>query len=79
MDLVMISATSDPPVCKIVDYGKLRYQLERKKKETAKKTTNKEVLSLVVVDLNNALSTRFSSLSLSRCKAQGTQAQLQHW
>ena len=37
VDLVMIVAQSDPPVCKIVDYGKLRYKKDKKKKEQAKK------------------------------------------
>ena len=36
LDLVEISASADPPVCKIVDYGKYKYELEKKKKETAK-------------------------------------------
>lgn len=36
LDLVEISATSDPPVCKIIDYGKYRYQLTKKEKESKK-------------------------------------------
>ena len=43
LDLVCISEKSDPPVCKIVDYGKLRYQMERKKKDNAKKAKVNEV------------------------------------
>ena len=43
LDLVMISDKSTPPVCKIVDFGKLRYQLERKKKENAKKTKSNDI------------------------------------
>lgn len=43
MDLVMISEKSDPPVCKIVDYGKLKYQMERKKKDTMKKAKGNEL------------------------------------
>ncbi len=31
LDLVEISAAADPPVCKIVDYGKYEYELEKKK------------------------------------------------
>ena len=27
LDLVLIAPKSDPPVCKIVDYGKLKYQV----------------------------------------------------
>ena len=36
LDLVEISASSDPPVCKIIDYGKYRYQLTKKEKENKK-------------------------------------------
>jgi translation initiation factor IF-3 len=36
LDLVEISATADPPVCKIIDYGKYRYQLTKKEKESKK-------------------------------------------
>lgn len=36
LDLVEISASADPPVCKIIDYGKYRYQLTKKKKEGKK-------------------------------------------
>lgn len=42
-DLVMISPKSDPPVCKIVDYGKLKYQMDRKKKDNLKKTKVNEL------------------------------------
>ncbi len=36
LDLVEVSPNSDPPVCKILDYGKYKYQ-EQKKKSEAKK------------------------------------------
>jgi translation initiation factor IF-3 len=36
LDLIEISASADPPVCKIVDYGKYKYEQEKKKKEAAK-------------------------------------------
>ena len=32
LDLVKIAPTAKPPVCKIVDYGKYRYELARKEK-----------------------------------------------
>lgn len=37
LDLVKIAATAKPPVCKIIDYGKYRYELVRKEKEAKKK------------------------------------------
>lgn len=33
VDLVKIAPTAKPPVCKIVDYGKYRYELARKEKK----------------------------------------------
>lgn len=37
MDLVCIAPKADPPVCKILDYGKYRYELQKKEKEARKK------------------------------------------
>ncbi len=36
LDLVEIAPNADPPVCKIVDFGKFRYQLTKKEKESKK-------------------------------------------
>jgi len=36
LDLVEISPNAEPPVCKIIDYGKYRYQLTKKEKESKK-------------------------------------------
>ncbi len=46
LDLIEIAAKADPPVCKIMDYGKFRYEQEKLAKEAKKKQTtitNKEV------------------------------------
>lgn len=37
LDLVEISATATPPVCRIMDYGKYKYQLSKKSKDAKKK------------------------------------------
>ena len=37
VDLVKIAPTAKPPVCKIVDYGKYKYELTRREKEAKKK------------------------------------------
>ena len=37
LDLVKIAPTAKPPVCKIIDYGKYRYELAGKEKEAKKK------------------------------------------
>ena len=37
LDLVEISPNADPPVCKILDYGKFKYEAQKKKNEAKKK------------------------------------------
>ena len=37
LDLLKIAPTAKPPVCKIIDYGKFRYEQARKEKEAKKK------------------------------------------
>jgi translation initiation factor IF-3 len=39
LDLVEISSASDPPVTRIMDYGKFKYQENRKAREVRKKQT----------------------------------------
>ena len=43
LDLVKIAPQAKPPVCKIIDYGKYRYELARKEKEAKKKQKTVEV------------------------------------
>ena len=43
LDLVNIAPNAKPPVCKIIDYGKYRYELARKEKEAKKKQKTMEV------------------------------------
>ena len=37
LDLVEVAAQANPPVCKIINYGKLKYELQKKKSEAKKK------------------------------------------
>ncbi|MBP3730412.1 MAG: translation initiation factor IF-3 [Mailhella sp.] len=39
LDLVEVAATANPPVCRIMDYGKFKYEQEKKEKEAKKKQT----------------------------------------
>jgi len=54
LDLVLISPNANPPVVKIMDYGKFKYQQEKKKKEAKKKQKKIEVkeikLSVKIAD-----------------------------
>ncbi len=37
LDLVEVSPNADPPVCKILDYGKFKYEQQKKRNEARKK------------------------------------------
>ena len=43
LDLVKVAPNAKPPVCKIIDYGKYRYEMARKEKEAKKKQKTIEV------------------------------------
>ena len=43
MDLVMMSAQAVPPVCKVMDYGKFRFEREKREKEARKKQQTVEL------------------------------------
>ena len=52
LDLVNISPNADPPVCKILDYGKYRYE-QQKKEKTAKK--NQHVTEIKEIRLSASI------------------------
>jgi len=63
VDLVMIAPTAKPPVCRIVDYGKYRYEQMRKEKEAKKKqkiVELKEIRLSPNIDTND-LNTKIAS------------------
>ena len=39
-DLVEVAANTDPPVCKIMDFGKYKYEQDQRRKESRKRATN---------------------------------------
>ena len=56
LDLVMITPSEKPPVCRIIDYGKYRYEMARKEKEAKKKQKTvdvKEVRLSPNIDVND--------------------------
>ena len=56
VDLVMVSPSANPPVCRIVDYGKFKYEQLRKEKEAKKKQKTVEVKEVRLspnVDVND--------------------------
>lgn len=64
LDLVEIAATANPPVCKIMDFGKYRYEQTRKAKEAKKnqkQTVVKEVKVTARIDSHD-LETKMSQI-----------------
>lgn len=56
VDLVKVSPTAHPPVCKIIDYGKYRYEQARRQKEARRKqhiVEIKEVRMTPNIDTND--------------------------
>lgn len=63
VDLVMVSPSANPPVCRIVDYGKFKYEQLRKEKEAKKKQKTVEVKEVRLspnIDVND-LNTKCNS------------------
>ena len=48
LDLVEIAPKASPPVCKLIDYGKYKYQLQKKEAEAKKKQSDNTVKELKV-------------------------------
>ena len=63
LDLVKVAPQAKPPVCKIIDYGKYRYEMLRKEKEAKKKQKTIEVKEVRLspnIDVND-LNTKISA------------------
>jgi translation initiation factor IF-3 len=43
LDLVEVAPDASPPVCRLLDYGKFRYQQQKKEKQSQQRTQVKEV------------------------------------
>ena len=70
-DLVEVSPNTDPPVCKIMDYGKYKYQASKKQQEGRKKA--KTMLSFSGAS-NNDATPLAKNPPTNPIKSQGTRA-----
>lgn len=52
LDLVEIAPKAKPPVCKIIDYGKFRYEKAKKEKENKKKQHKVELKTIRIMSVN---------------------------
>lgn len=46
LDLVLVGETAQPPVAKMLDYGKYRYELQQQEKEARKRTRQQEMKAI---------------------------------
>ena len=60
LDLVEINPNTDPPVCKLMDYGKFRYQQARKRREKKHNTPKLKTIRISPVIDTGDLSTKIS-------------------
>ena len=65
-DLVEISPNSDPPVCKIIDYGKFKFEAEKKAKEAKK---SQQVLKVKEVQFAPNIDVHDYNFKLEQIKA----------
>jgi len=65
LDLVEISPTTKPPVCKILDYGKYKFDIEKKEKEAKK---NQQIVSLKEIRLQPTIDTHDYEFKLNHAK-----------
>ena len=71
LDLVKIAPNAKPPVCKVIDYGKYRYDLARKEKDAKKKQKTVELKEIRLspnIDTND-LNTKMNAAKklLAKC------------
>ena len=64
LDLVKIAPTAKPPVCKIVDYGKYKYEQVRKEKEAKKK---QKVIDIKEIRLSPNIDTNDLNTKIGAC------------
>lgn len=48
LDLVEVAATAEPPVCRVMDYGKYKYEQQKKKQEAKKRQTVVQIKEIKV-------------------------------
>ena len=62
LDLIEISPQANPPVCKILDYGKYKYEVQKRKNEAKK---NQKVVNIKELKLRPAIDTHDYEVKLN--------------
>ena len=64
LDLVKVAPQAKPPVCKILDYGKYRFEMQKKEKEAKK---NQKVVELKEIRLSLNIDTNDFNIKVKNC------------
>jgi len=65
LDLIEISPNTNPPVCKILDYGKYKYEQQKKKNETKK---NQKVVNIKELKLRPMIEVHDYEVKIKQAK-----------
>ena len=65
LDLIEISPNTNPPVCKILDYGKYKYEQQKKKNETK---TNQKVVNIKELKLRPMIEVHDYEVKIKQAK-----------
>lgn len=65
LDLIEISPQATPPVCKVLDYGKYKYEVQKRKNEAKK---NQKVVNIKELKLRPAIDTHDYEVKLKQAK-----------
>ena len=76
MDLIEVSPNSNPPVCRIMDYGKFKYQLKKKEQEAKKKQVIVQVKEIKMTTKTEEHDLNFKIRHIERFLAEGNKAKV---
>jgi len=65
LDLIEISPQTNPPVCKVLDFGKYKYEIQKRKNEAKK---NQKVVNIKELKLRPAIDTHDYEVKLKQAK-----------
>ncbi|GFO53974.1 hypothetical protein GMSM_09810 [Geomonas sp. Red276] len=76
MDLVEVSPTAVPPVCRIMDYGKFKYQQSKKQQEARKKQVQVELKEVKLRPKTDTHDLEFKIKHVRRFLEEGNKAKI---
>lgn len=77
LDLIEISATAKPPVCKIMDFGKFKYEREKSEREHGKKQKDVELKGIRIGFTTGKHDLEMRAHQIDKFLAQGDKVRIQ--